>query len=60
MISAEEARQGARVKPQKLILFHLSDRYTQAQWQEQLEEVRAAFAETYFPESWNTGQPPGR
>ncbi len=59
MVSADVARLAARIKPEKLILFHLSDRYTQAEWQEQLEEVRAVFAESYFPESWNIGQLPG-
>jgi ribonuclease Z len=52
MVSADVARLAARVQPEKLILFHLSDRYTQSEWQEQLEEVRAVFPETYFPESW--------
>ena len=55
IVSADVARLAARVKPQKLILFHLSDRYTLAEWQEQLEDVRAVFAETYFPETWNIG-----
>ena len=57
MVSADVARLAARIHPQKLILFHLSDRYTQAEWQEQLEEVRAVFAESYFPESWNICMP---
>jgi ribonuclease Z len=59
MVSADVARLAARVKPQRLILFHLSDRYTREEWQEQLEEVRAAFAETFFPEPWNIGPSPG-
>jgi len=57
MVSADVARLAAQIKPEKLILFHLSDRYTQVEWQEQLEEVRALFAESYFPESWNIGMP---
>ena len=52
MVSADVARLAARIEPEKLILFHLSDRYTQAEWQDQLEEVRAVFAESNFPESW--------
>jgi ribonuclease BN (tRNA processing enzyme) len=60
MISADVARLAARVKPRKLILFHLSDRYTHAGWQEQLGEVRAVFPETYFPESWNNLKDEGR
>ena len=48
MVSADVARLAARVRPEKLILFHLSDRYTHAEWLEQLEEVRAVFPATYF------------
>lgn len=53
MVSDDVARLAAKVKPRKLILFHLSDRYAHAEWQEQLADVRAVFPETYFPESWN-------
>ncbi len=56
MVSADVARLAARVQPKKLVLFHLSDRYTQAEWQGQLEEVRAVFPETYFPDSWGISQ----
>jgi ribonuclease Z len=42
----------ARVQPQKLVLFHLSDRYMPDEWQAQLGEVRAVFSETYFSDSW--------
>lgn len=58
MVSADVARLAALVQPEKLILFHLSDRYSEAEWQEQLEEVRALFAETYFPKSWTIGTLP--
>ncbi len=47
------ARLACRIQPRRLILFHLSDRYTLAQWQDLLAEVRGAFPETYFPETWN-------
>jgi ribonuclease Z len=57
MVSGDVARLAARVKPQRLILFHLSDRYTHAEWKEQLGEVRAVFPETYFPETWNIDSP---
>jgi ribonuclease Z len=52
MVSADVARLAAKIRPQKLILFHLSDRYTPAEWQEQLAEVRAVFPQTWFPDSW--------
>lgn len=52
MVSEDVVRLATKVNPHKLILFHLSDRYTLAEWQEQLAEVRAGFPETHFPESW--------
>lgn len=57
VVSADVGRLAARIKPQKLILFHLSDRYTRGQWQEQLAEVRTLFPQTSFPESWRLGPP---
>lgn len=36
----------------RLVLFHLSDRYTSREWIEMLEESRAIFANTDFPEAW--------
>jgi ribonuclease Z len=36
----------------RLVLFHLSDRYTSREWIEMLEESRAIFADTDFPEAW--------
>lgn len=37
----------------QLILFHLSDRYTVAEWQAMLEESQEIFPETRFPSSWS-------
>ena len=51
--SRRVARLAAKVRPQKLILFHLSDRYTPQEWREQVAEVRGLFPETYFPEAWD-------
>ena len=53
MISADVARVAAKVHPQKLILFHLSDRYTPLEWREQLAKVQALFPETHFPGTWD-------
>ena len=50
--SAEVAAFAARVDPEKLILFHLSDRYTEADWREQLAEVRSIFPRAEFPRGW--------
>lgn len=36
----------------QLILFHVSDRYRPAVWQEILAETRAGFANTHFSQSW--------
>lgn len=35
-----------------LILFHVSDRYRPAVWQEILAETRAGFSKTTFPDHW--------
>lgn len=37
----------------KLILFHLSDRYTAEEHREILEEARTVFPDTFFPDHWN-------
>lgn len=36
----------------QLVLFHLSDRYTEQEWQEMLVEARTVFPNTSFPVSW--------
>lgn len=46
---AELARQSAI---NRLVLFHLSDRYTSTEWNEMLAEARAIFPNTSFPEAW--------
>lgn len=52
MTSAGVADLAGRVAPERLILFHLSDRYTVDEWQEQLAEVRDVFAAAEFPSGW--------
>lgn len=52
MTSRQVGRLAARIGPEKLILFHLSDRYTAEQWQQQLAEVRAHFDRVEFPPHW--------
>ncbi len=37
---------------EELILFHLSVRYTSEEWLAMLEEARAEFPNTRFPEHW--------
>jgi ribonuclease Z len=52
LISADVARLARRVNPRRLVLFHLSDRYTANEWREQREEVRTVFPRTEFPAAW--------
>ena len=52
MTSAGVANLAGRVQPERLILFHLSDRYTEWDWQDQLEEVRQIFPRAQFPADW--------
>jgi ribonuclease Z len=52
MTSSDMARLAQRVQPDKLVLFHVSDRYTQQEWQAQLREVREQFARATFPQEW--------
>jgi ribonuclease Z len=52
---SEMGRLSASVGAGKLILFHLSDRYTREQWRELLAEVRQVFPQASFPSSWDLG-----
>jgi ribonuclease Z len=52
MVSAEVARLAAQAGAERLVLFHLSDRYTPTEWREQLAEVQSGFPQAEFPESW--------
>ena len=52
MTAAQAARLAARVKVQKLILFHLSKRYANGEQHRILDEAREIFPETYFPNEW--------
>ena len=52
MTSTDVGRLAARVQPEKLVLFHVSDRYTEDEWSEQLAEVRREFEPVEFPTHW--------
>lgn len=52
MTSSDVARLASRGGPDKLVLFHVSDRYDSQEWHEQLEEVRARFDRAEFPQEW--------
>jgi ribonuclease BN (tRNA processing enzyme) len=52
MVSADVGRLAARVQPEELVLFHVSDRYGEEEWQEQLAEVGRQFDRVVFPKQW--------
>jgi ribonuclease Z len=52
MTAAATADLARRAGAGELILFHLSDRYTPAEWLDILREARAVFPCTRFPEHW--------
>lgn len=52
MTAAQVAEMAHRANAQRLILFHLSDRYTKAEWGDLLAEARAIFPNTAFPDGW--------
>lgn len=56
LTSSDVARLTNRVQPERLVLFHLSDRYPADGWREQLHEVRQHFPAAEFPESWPVGE----
>ena len=53
MTSSQVGQLAAHVQPEKLIVFHLSDRYTEDDWREQLAEVRGQFKDVQFPTHWD-------
>jgi ribonuclease Z len=52
-LAAETAK---RAGAGRLVLFHLSDRYTAAEWRAMLAEAQAVFPATSFPESWRLAE----
>ena len=48
-------RLAADAGARKLLLFHLSDRYTRNEWRELLAEVRSVFPSASFPSHWDLG-----
>ena len=52
MTSSHVASLAEAIDPRNLILFHLSDRYTPAEWVDQLERVRQKFPRAYLPSEW--------
>jgi len=52
MTAFQAAQLAAKAKAGKLILFHLSERYSKDGAQRFLDEAREIFPETYLPENW--------
>jgi ribonuclease Z len=52
MTSSEVGQLAARVGAERLILFHLSDRYVRDEWRAQLAEVRRVFPAAVLPAGW--------
>ena len=52
MTAVRAARLAKEAGVERLVLFHLSDRYHDAEWQALLDEARAVFPATSFPEHW--------
>lgn len=52
MTATQVAETARRAKVQQLLLFHLSDRYTRGEWADLLQEARAIFPNTAFPDGW--------
>jgi ribonuclease Z len=54
MTATQIAHLASRAGVGRLVLFHLSDRYTREEWLELLAEARAVFPATAFPDHWTT------
>jgi ribonuclease Z len=52
MTAAQAAEMARLAHAQRLILFHLSDRYKKEEWADLLAEARAIFPAATFPEGW--------
>jgi len=50
--SADVGKIAKEAHPGQVVLFHLSDRYRRDDWKELIEEVRAEYPKTYFPQDW--------
>lgn len=55
LTATEVGTLAVELQPRRLVLFHVSDRYSSSELQEQLQEVRAHFVDASFPESWHIG-----
>lgn len=52
LTSCQVGKLAATANVGKLILFHLSDRYSKDDWKAQLDDVRTVFPNTHWPDNW--------
>ena len=52
LTSSEVGQLAADINPEALVVFHVSDRYENAQLQEQLDQIRQWFPGAAFPATW--------
>lgn len=52
MTAVQAARLARQANVGQLVLFHVSDRYRHPEWRAMLDEARAIFPATFFPEHW--------
>jgi ribonuclease Z len=53
MTAAQAAALAKRAQARQLVLFHLSSRYSSDEWRELLDEARAVFEPTAYPDHWD-------
>jgi ribonuclease Z len=53
MTATQAATLAQRAGVDRLVLFHLSDRYRPEQWREMLAEAQTIFPATVYPEHWS-------
>lgn len=54
MTSSDVGALAARLDPERLVVFHITDLYDVAGWRELLGEVRARFPRAWFPAEWRS------
>ncbi len=52
MVARDAGQLAADADAGKLVVFHVSSRYTRRQWQQQLAQVQAVFAAAEYPPHW--------
>src|SRR5207249_1750543 len=52
MTAIQAAVLARQARVERLILFHVSDRYRRHEWLEMLREARSIFPNTHFPPHW--------